>query len=167
MYKSCLAKLITLLWAATRGPVASGNIARPSSPFPNGPFTTKDSQVYGANGQRVTYAGVSWPGAERTMVPEGLQYQSIQDIVSKIKSLGMNAVRLTYASEMVDQIYDEHLRDVPVHQTFVNRLGHQNGSQVFDKILANNPSFARDITHIEVVLSRRDHVICLGLIARD
>lgn len=31
------------------------------------------------------------------MIPEGLQYQPIAAIVSKIRSLGMNAIRLTYA----------------------------------------------------------------------
>lgn len=37
------------------------------------------------------------------MVPEGLQYQSVETIVSKIKSLGMNSIRLTYATELIDQ----------------------------------------------------------------
>ena len=43
------------------------------------------------NGDRLTMAGVNWPGSADTMVPEGLQYASIPDIVSKIKSIGMNA----------------------------------------------------------------------------
>ena len=44
-----------------------------------------------AKGDRLTYAGVNWPGAADTMVPEGLQYASISDVVKKIKSIGMNA----------------------------------------------------------------------------
>ncbi len=42
------------------------------------------------NGARINMAGVNWPAAGETMVPEGLQYASIPDIVSKIKSIGMN-----------------------------------------------------------------------------
>lgn len=44
-----------------------------------------------ANGHSLTYAGVNWPAAGETMVPEGLQYASIADLVDKIKSVGMNA----------------------------------------------------------------------------
>lgn len=44
-----------------------------------------------AKGDRLTFAGVNWPGAAETMVPEGLQYASIPDLVTKIKSIGMNA----------------------------------------------------------------------------
>lgn len=116
--------------------------------FPNGPFSVSESRIYGANGRRVTYAGVNWPGAEATMVPEGLQYQSVQSIVSKIKSLDMNAVRLTYATEMIDQIYD-HMMDVPIRDSFNNALGEENGTVMFGKVLANNPTFASNITHMQ------------------
>ncbi len=44
-----------------------------------------------AKGENLTYAGVNWPGSLDTMVPEGLQYASIADLVYKIKSVGMNA----------------------------------------------------------------------------
>lgn len=84
------------------------------------------------------------------MVPEGLQYQSVRDIVSKIKSLGMNAVRLTYSTEMIDQIYDNGgPQDVPIRTAFVRTLGQENGTVVFEKILEKNPTFSKDITRIQ------------------
>lgn len=121
-----------------------------SGSFPNGPWHVQESRIHGADGGRVTYAGVNWPGAEATMVPEGLQYQSIHDIVAKIKSLGMNAVRLTYATEMIDQIYDNGMKDVLVGDSFVRALGQANGTFMFGKVLEKNPTFARNITHIQV-----------------
>jgi hypothetical protein len=56
------------------------------------------------------------------MVPEGLQYESIQSIVSKIKSLGMNVIRLTYAIEMIDDILDDG-GDVSIRTAFQRALG--------------------------------------------
>lgn len=58
--------------------------------FP-GPFSTDGRWIANAKGDRLTYAGVNWPGAAETMVPEGLQYASIPDAIKKIKSIGMNA----------------------------------------------------------------------------
>jgi hypothetical protein len=77
-----------------------------ASSWPYGSFYTSGNYIVNAKRSRVTYAGVNWPGATDTMIPEGLQYQSIESIVSKIKSLGMNVIRLTYAIEMIDDILD-------------------------------------------------------------
>lgn len=135
-------------------PIADNNPpdnANQGSSFPNGPFHAVESRLYGADGRRVTYAGVNWPGAEATMVPEGLQHQSMGEIVARIKGLGANAVRLTYATEMVDRIYEDGdgMRDGPVAGTFVEVLGEENGTAVWEGVLGRNPAFARDITHIE------------------
>jgi len=70
--------------------------------WPNAPLVTSGRWIHNANGQNVTYAGVNWPGAADVMIPEGLQYSSIASIVAGIKSLGMNAIRLTFAIEMID-----------------------------------------------------------------
>lgn len=121
-----------------------------ASTFPNGPFTTSDSWIIGQDGSNYTYAGVNWPGHEAAMVPEGLQYQSIETIVSRIKSLGMNSIRLTYATEMVDQIYDNKKNDVPIMQSLVDALGQDNGTAIFDKIVEKNPSFNADTTRLQV-----------------
>jgi hypothetical protein len=90
------------------------------------------------------------------MVPEGLQYQSIEDVISDIKSIGMNAIRLTYATELVDQIYDNDGKDVDIKTAFEQGLGKENGTIVLAKVLKNNPSFTAETTRLEVRLA--DHI---------
>lgn len=126
--------------------------AQDSSPpsWPNGPFTTSGSWILDASSSNVTYAGVNWPGAAETMVPEGLQYQSIETIVSKIKSLGMNSIRLTYATELIDQIYDNNMTDVPISTAFTTALGDANGTRIFESVVAKNPSFGNSTTRLQV-----------------
>lgn len=118
--------------------------------WPNGPFTTSGSWILDANNNNVTYAGVNWPGAAETMVPEGLQYQSIEYIVAKIKSLGMNSIRLTYATELIDQIYENNMTDVPISTAFTSALGEANGTRVFESVVTNNPSFGSNTTRLQV-----------------
>lgn len=84
------------------------------------------------------------------MLPEGLQYQSIADTVSKIKSLGMNVIRLTYAIEMIDDIYSENPNST-LKGTLVNALGSENGSAVLAQILSKNPQFTESTTRLEVL----------------
>ncbi|KAL2275088.1 hypothetical protein FJTKL_02539 [Diaporthe vaccinii] len=118
--------------------------------WPNGPFVTEGSSIRDASGNQVTYAGVNWPGAAETMVPEGLQYQSIETIVSKIKSLGMNSIRLTYATELIDQIYTNNMTDISIEQSFISALGQDNGTEIFNKVTAKNPSFSSNTTRLQV-----------------
>src|SRR5690242_1307128 len=88
-----------------------------SNAFPNLPFRTSKRWVVDSTGANFTYVGVNWPGAGEVMIPEGLQYSSIESIVSKIKSLKMNVVRLTFAIEMIDDIKDNG-GDVRVETAF-------------------------------------------------
>lgn len=121
-----------------------------ASAFPALPFTTSGSSILGVDGANIAYAGVNWPGATEPMVPEGLQYQSISTIVSKIKELGMNVIRLTYATELVDQIFDHEMVDIPIMTAFNNALGMENGTTVFKQVLENNPSFNENTTRLQV-----------------
>lgn len=84
------------------------------------------------------------------MIPEGLQYQSIETIVTKMKSIGMNAIRLTFAIELIDQIYANDGVDVPLSTAFTEALGAQNGTAILGQVLANNPSFTESTTRLEV-----------------
>jgi hypothetical protein len=97
-----------------------------------------------------TYVGVNWPGHGEVMIPEGLQHVSIASVVTKIKSLGLNAVRLTYAIEMVDQIVDNGGEDVTIETALVNALGKDNGTAALGKILENNPQFTAQTTRLQV-----------------
>ncbi|KAL8728224.1 MAG: hypothetical protein Q9166_005527 [cf. Caloplaca sp. 2 TL-2023] len=117
--------------------------------FLPGPFSTDGRWMTNADEDHLTYAGVNWPGSVDTMVPEGLQYASIADLVGKIKSIGMNVIRLTWAVEMVDDIIDGG-GDKDIKSAFIEVLGHKNGTQVFDAVIKNNPSFSSNITRLQV-----------------
>lgn len=86
------------------------------------------------------------------MIPEGLQYSSIADIVSKIKSLNMNVIRLTYAIEMIDDVFENDGVDVSVENALIKALGSENGSLVFGEIMEKNPQLGTDVTRLEVSL---------------
>lgn len=118
--------------------------------WPNGPLRTSGRRITDASGERVTHVGVNWPAHGEAMIPEGLQYQPIAAIVSKIRSLGMNAIRLTYAVQMVDQIYDSGGEDVTIEKALADALGRENGTAVLRRIIENNPSFSPATTRLEV-----------------
>ena len=116
--------------------------------FPNTPFKTSTQFVVDSTGKNFTYVGANWPGAGEVMIPEGLQYQSIQSIVSKIKSLNMNVVRLTFAIEMIDDIKDRG-GDVTLQNAFQKGLG-SNGDKVLQQVIKNNPQFTASTTRLQV-----------------
>jgi hypothetical protein len=120
--------------------------------WPNGPFKTEGRWIVNANGDKISLAGANWPGHGEVMVPEGLQYQSIKDVLSDIKSIGMNAIRLTFATELVDQIYANNGKDVDLKTAFEEGLGKENGTIILQKVLKNNPSFTAQTTRLEVCL---------------
>jgi len=84
------------------------------------------------------------------MTPEGLQYSSIADAVTKIKSLGMNVVRLTYAIQMIDEYYENGEKDSTFLSSFVRALGSKNGTRVFRQIVGFNPQFNENSTRLDV-----------------
>ncbi|KAI1850386.1 hypothetical protein JX266_004244 [Neoarthrinium moseri] len=118
--------------------------------WPNGPLATSGRWIKDASGSTVTYAGVNWPGHVDTMIPEGLQYQSVETIVSKIKSIGINSIRLTYAIEMIDQIENNGGNDIPIRTAFTNALGQDNGTAIYEKVMTNNPAFGDETTRLQV-----------------
>jgi hypothetical protein len=83
------------------------------------------------------------------MIPEGLQYASIESIVSGIKSLGMNVIRLTFAIEMIDDIIDGG-GDVPLSAAFTKALGSTNATKVYNEVLKHNPQFNSRTTRLQV-----------------
>lgn len=134
-------------------PLLASTLASPiegRASWPYAPFTTSGRWIADAAGHNVSYAGVNWPGAADTMLPEGLQYQSISTIVSKIKSLGMNVIRLTYAIQMIDEYYENGEVDIPISTSLTNALGTANGTAVLNKIIKNNPTFTAKTTRMEV-----------------
>lgn len=122
----------------------------PNSSWPHGPFISSGRQILNALNETVVYAGVNWPGAADVMIPEGLQYASIASIVSKIKALGMNVIRLTYATEMIDDVFGNDGRDVLLRDALVTALGGANASFVFGEIMRVNPQLGEDVTRLQV-----------------
>ncbi|KAI2469094.1 glycoside hydrolase [Annulohypoxylon bovei var. microspora] len=138
--------LLVLLTIA--GTSASSN--EPRATWPNGPFVTSGRWIQDAAGTTVTYVGVNWPGSLDAMFPEGLQYQSVESIVSKIKSLGMNAIRLTYATEMIDEYYENGETDITIQKALTDALGQDGGTSVYNNITTNNPTFNATTTRLQV-----------------
>ncbi|QDS77358.1 hypothetical protein FKW77_005508 [Venturia effusa] len=112
------------------------------------PLSTSGRDIVDNAGETVTYAGANWPGHMSAMIPEGLQYQSIENIVSKIKSVGFNVIRLTFAVEMVDNIFEGG--DVDVQTSLKRALGDADGVILWKKIQEKNPTFGNTITRLEV-----------------
>ncbi|KAL8962017.1 MAG: hypothetical protein Q9193_001520 [Seirophora villosa] len=139
--------LSTFLALAASSPLAAFS-PLPDAFFP-GSFSTDGRWMTNAQGQRLTYAGVNWPGHGETMVPEGLQYASIEELVTKIKGIGMNAIRLTWAVEMVDDIFQLPGGDVQIRDAF-NKALDGDGQDVFNAVMRNNPEFKENITRLEV-----------------
>jgi hypothetical protein len=117
--------------------------------FPGTPFTSSNRDILDTSGNKIVYKGVNWPGAADAMIPEGLQYQSIANIVNGIKSLGMNVVRLTFAIEMVDDIYSNNANSA-LGNSLNHALGTTNGPKVLQQILKKNPQFSSSTTRLQV-----------------
>lgn len=112
------------------------------------PFHTHGPHILSADNKLVQYVGTNWPGHQDAMIPEGLQYSSIKGIVSKIKSLNLNVVRLTFAIELVDDIFNRG--DVSLENTLINALGPTNGSLVLGEVLKHNPGLSKHTTRLQV-----------------
>lgn len=113
------------------------------------PFHVDGPHIWSSNNQEVQFVGTNWAAHQEAMIPEGLQYSSIKDIVSKIRGFNLNTVRLTFAIEMIDDILDNG-GDVALEDTLIKALGPTNGSIILKKVLKYNPQFNKRTTRLEV-----------------
>lgn len=65
-----------------------------SSVWPYGPFSTKGRDIVNARGEVITWAGVNWPLSLETMIPEGLEWVSAEEILENVASVGFNFIRM-------------------------------------------------------------------------
>lgn len=65
-----------------------------SSVWPYGPFSTKGRDIVNTREEVITWAGVNWPLSLETMVPEGLEWISAEEILDNVASVGFNFVRM-------------------------------------------------------------------------
>lgn len=83
--------------------IAPSKAARPSPDPGAGYWHTSGRRIVDARGQPVRIAGVTWYGMESTYwVPAGLDYQPYTGIMSKLRSLGYNTIRLPISNELVE-----------------------------------------------------------------
>jgi hypothetical protein len=69
------------------------------------PLHTASPYIADSNGHRVRLNAVNWYGGESVdYVVGGLQSASLQSIVSQIRSIGFNAVRLPWSNELYEHI---------------------------------------------------------------
>ncbi|UJR34725.1 hypothetical protein I4U23_027502 [Adineta vaga] len=64
------------------------------------PFSTSGNAIVDASGAVVKLRCVNWAGSMETLVPEGLQHNSIDAIVTLIQGMNFNCVRLTYSIDL-------------------------------------------------------------------
>ncbi|KAI5854072.1 glycoside hydrolase family 5 protein [Durotheca rogersii] len=121
-----------------------------SGEWPYGPFKTRGRDVVNSRGEVITWAGVNWPMSGETMIPEGLEWKSAEAIVDDIVSVGFNYIRMGYAIQMVDEIYERGGEDVPLEVAMIVALGYENGTRVTDEIVARNPGWTRQTTRFEI-----------------
>lgn len=154
-----LALLAPAAFRAVSGHVASpidashGVFSReavPNGSWPYGPFSTKGRDIVNARDEAISWAGVNWPGSGETMVPEGLEWSSVEDVLDLVKSVGFNFIRLTYAIEMVDQIYERNGSDVSLEFAMINGLGYENGTKVTNEIVSKHKGWTKDTARFEV-----------------
>ncbi|CAF4329312.1 unnamed protein product, partial [Adineta steineri] len=62
------------------------------------PFSTSGNSVVDSSGTAVKLRCVNWAGSMETLLPEGLQHNSIDGIALLIQQMNFNCVRLTYST---------------------------------------------------------------------
>ena len=142
--------LLPLAAAAVHTALAAATPLRRDG-WPHGPFTTEGNQIKNANGEPVIFVGTNWPGSGETMIPEGIEFRSIADIVSMMKYVGYNFVRHTYPIQMIDQIYENNGTDITVQHALLYALGEDNGTRIMEMIHKNNPQITNSTTRFEVL----------------
>ncbi|KAJ9475430.1 Glycoside hydrolase [Pseudozyma hubeiensis] len=148
--------LLPFAVAAVQAALAAATPIRRDA-WPHGPFSTDGNQIKNANGEPVIFVGTNWPGSGETMLPEGIEFRSIADIVGMMKYVGYNFVRHTYAIQMIDQIYENDGNDVTVQSALLDGLGEANATRIMEMIHENNPQITNSTTRLEV----------LGMIAEE
>ncbi|KAH8677741.1 glycoside hydrolase superfamily [Xylariales sp. PMI_506] len=118
--------------------------------WPYGPFSTRGRDIVNSRGHIITWAGVNWPMNGETMIPEGLEWQSATNILDRVKSVGFNFIRMGYAIEMVDDVYERDGDDVPLELAMILALGRENGTRVTSEIVARNPRWTAQTTRFEI-----------------
>lgn len=80
-------------WSTSENQVIESRAGN-SSVWPYGPLTTRGRDIVNARGEAITWAGVNWPLSGETMIPEGLEWASAEQILDEVASVGFNFIRM-------------------------------------------------------------------------
>ena len=100
------------------------------------PFFTSKNTIVDARGDPVRLRCVNWPGSMETLMPEGLQHNSVANIVQLIVQMNFTCVRLTYSIDATQA------GNLTAYQSF-SRLGLTSALNGF---ATNNPSLLNSST---------------------
>lgn len=121
-----------------------------TSAWPYAPLSTRGRDIVNNRNETIKWAGVNWPLNAETMIPEGLEWSSVDEILDSIQEVGFNFVRMGYAVEMVDQIYLRNGSDVPMNVALIEALGIINGTRVTREMVAKNPGWTESTTRFQI-----------------
>lgn len=125
------------------------NGINPGLPGPvTGPFHRLNSTILDSNGTPFIISGATWP-AHITTVPEGLQHASIRDTIHRLRSLGLNTIRLTFSTDMLIQNREADYGDRTMTKALQEALGDKRVGPLLDKVLQMNPEL-QDKKRLEV-----------------
>lgn len=111
-------------------------------PRPAFPLSVKGKLIVDSDGTPFQMRCANWPGHMETMLPEGIQWTSIDDIVTLIvESNVFNCIRLTYSADM--------LSIVSPSMTARQSLAALNMTQTIADVTKHNPSLI-DSTLLDV-----------------
>lgn len=78
----------------------AGSVASAATDY----WHTDQNRIVDATGRPVRIAAANWFGGEnRWFVPAGLDKQPLDQIIARVKSLGLNTIRLPFSNQLVEQ----------------------------------------------------------------
>ncbi|MGI0490643.1 cellulase family glycosylhydrolase [Alkalinema pantanalense CENA528] len=97
------------------------------------PLSTRKSEILDAQGRTVLLRGVNWFGLEtETHAPHGLWERDYVDVITQIKQMGYNVIRLPYSlASLKSQTFSSVNFDLPGNAT----LRHKTPLQVMDAVV--------------------------------
>jgi hypothetical protein len=80
--------------------------ATAAASFPTFPLSTSGRYIVDSSSppRRVPFNCVNWAGHMETLMPEGLQYASVETLTNWIAQMGFNCVRLGYSVELAKHL---------------------------------------------------------------
>lgn len=138
--------MIAVIWLL----VSLSTIYCDDGQWPFGPLSTSGRDIVNSRGERVKWAGVNWPLSLETMLPEGIEWRSVDGILDFMSDAGFNFIRMGYASQMVDDLYETNGADVTIYDSLSRVLGSENGRRVCNNIIKQNSQWNSRTTRFQV-----------------